>query len=125
MLGERIESQFCPHCRHQLLFYHVTVATWPYIHCDLMLICPGCKNHFFYGIPADRLSGLELHIWGVNKYHLLERALKHIPPPCPFHKIPMVLTKIYDGRDDARTSKNMIQFKCPTCYLTRHFPIPK
>lgn len=109
----------CPKCRDVLELRGIHVASFPYIHADLRLECPTCREVYLFGIPERKDTGLALHAMDSNIVDAILYMNERGPKPCPFGHGEMYMTKIF-GDWAFDEDKVEYQWKCPSCFLTRH-----
>jgi len=110
----------CPICNMPLQLKWLLEDAWPYAHCDFQLACPKCLWEGTFGVATNPLFGLELIIWDSQPLIVLEEALKHETPVCPFHNKKMQLTKIWGDKVMEPPTILRLQWKCPEWFLTAH-----
>jgi hypothetical protein len=115
----KLKALRCPRCNTLLLLGRIIVSSWPYVHADWELYCVDCDALFLFGLPEDPVVGMELIIWDSQPERVLAQARKIPKPLCPFHHVPMELTKIF-GDKIRKDNTLRIQHKCPEWFLTHH-----
>jgi hypothetical protein len=111
--------QACPNCKGPLIFLSIRMDTFPYQHTDLGLGCPSCNDRWLFGLPISREAGLSLFILDYDLVKARDAFSMKEGVKCPFHGVFMRPTKYFGSM--LSISKHRVQFKCPICFLTRHF----
>jgi len=115
-----VPSHQCPKCKQYLAFLSAKLDIFPYLHVDLHLGCMTCRQKFLFDVPFDHEAGLQTYIFTNN---LIEGAIQLTDAEqihCPLDDSLMIRTKVIATDKD---NKPVIQHKCPSCYLVRHFAI--
>lgn len=126
VFNEVLLPETCPIDHEWLKPYKATVASFPYNHVDLVLVCPECDRQFLFGIPADPIAGNSLTIYDTRPNYLLVNVQEYIQeqklfPPCPWHRRMMELSKVFGNK--VYEGPIRIQFKCPQCFYIEHYMV--
>jgi len=115
----------CPSCGDTLEIASIRPQWFPYIHVDVLFICPTELTEFVFGIPQSRDSGLALHVFDTNPIEAVKKFADLGECKCPFvgHG-EMLPTKIF-GDWVPDTEDVEYQWKCSVCYLTQHEKISR
>jgi hypothetical protein len=114
-----IKDLKCPKCGNPLTFNQIRLDIFPYFHADLKLDCKDCKLSFLFGIPADRLAGMLFYTFSATVQEAAQSGTYIHRPVCPLHQQIMKPTK-YWGKHLTEREYGIMQFKCPTCFLTQN-----
>lgn len=114
------EAPKCAHCDTELIFQSVHVEDFPYLHADIRFKCGGCGEVFLHGVPRRKEVGLALHVLDTNPKAAVGYQVNAGTRKCPYKGHGNMLpTKVF-GDWVLAEEKVEYQWKCPSCFLTRH-----